>query len=330
MQEHRRALVTGGSGFIGTHLVSVLESRGYDVTNVDVRSPLDSSQHGLWKRVDVLDRDALLDVVQRSRPDAVVHLAARTDTEATEVAEYRVNTEGTANLLSAIGDTPSVARAIITSSQFVHRPGHLPEDDLDFEPHTAYGESKAIGEQLTREADLGAAWTIVRPTNIWGPWHPRYPFEFWEVLRKGLYVHPGRAPVIRSYGYVGNVVHQMAEILEAPAATVDRKVLYLGDEPIELLDWVQGFSRAITGRSARVVPRPALRLLALFGDALRLFGGRFPITSSRYRSMTESYPTPMKPTLQLLGEPPYSLQEGIDQTVEWLRSRGFFDGGLSR
>src|SRR5205814_4739841 len=129
-------------------------------------------------------------------------------------------------------------------------------------PATVYGQSKVITEKLTREANLPVCWTIIRPTNIWGPWHMRYRREFWRVVERGLYVHPGRKPVIRCYGYVKNVVYQIERIFEAPREMVHGKTLYLGDPPINLFDWVDGFSRALTGRPVRVVPLTLMRILA--------------------------------------------------------------------
>jgi nucleoside-diphosphate-sugar epimerase len=162
-------------------------------------------------------------------------------------------------------------------------------------------------------------WTLTRPTNIWGPWHPRYPQEFWLVLRKGLYIHPGGRPAIRCYGYVKNVIDQMMKILEATPALVNKKVYYLSDPPIPLSDWVSGFSLAITGRPPRVIPRSLFKALAATGTLLNSVGIHFPITLSRYKSMTEDYFSPVeKTTIQVFGSPPYSLQEGIRETVDWL------------
>ena len=317
----RRLLVTGGSGFIGTHLVSRALDDGWRVLNFDVRAPLVETQRDHWRQGDLLDAAAVEGVFSEWRPTAVVHLAARTDSDAPRLEDYRVNTEGTANLLAAAKGHPGLQRMIVTSSQFVVRPGRRIRDDRDFDPHTVYGESKAISERLTREAGLTCIWTIVRPTNIWGPHHPRYPHEFWRVLERGRYVHPGRRPVIRAYGYVGNVVDQMMRILDSPAELVDGRVFYVGDRPIELLEWVNGFSRALTGREARIVPRWLVRTLALGGDIIKGLGLPAPIFSSRYRSMTEDYTVPMEPTLEAFGAPPYSLEEGIAETVRWLRSR---------
>ena len=159
----------------------------------------------------------------------------------------------------------------------------------------------------------------------------RYRREFWRVLQRGLYLHPGRQPVIRSYGYVRNLISQIQKIFEAPRATVHGKTFYLGDRPINLLDWVNGFARALTGREVRVVPRSLMRGLALFGDIPTAVTGKpFLINSSRLRSMTTNYETPMEPTFEALGESPYSLEEGIKETVEWLRTAkgsSFMAGG---
>jgi nucleoside-diphosphate-sugar epimerase len=282
-----------------------------------------------WHEGDILDRAKTLAAFADFQPDWVIHLAARADCDENTTVEdgYLVNADGTRNVLDAIRATPSAKRAIITSTQFVCGPGRLPENDEDYFPATIYGQSKVITEKLTRSADLSCAWTIVRPTNIWGPWHLRYRREFWRVLQRGLYVHPGHQPVIRSYGYVKNVVDQMRRILEASAESVSGRVLYLGDRPANLLDWVNGFSRALVGRDARTVPRSVLRMLALLGDIpTRLTGRAFLINSSRYRSMVSDYDTPMEATFELLGPNPYSLEEGISETVEWLRAYQGADG----
>jgi nucleoside-diphosphate-sugar epimerase len=174
-------------------------------------------------------------------------------------------------------------------------------------------------EKMLRNFGLQCAWVIIRPTNIWGPWHIRYPHEFWKVLSKGLYFHPGKQPVIRSYGYVGNVVYQIIEMLESAEEKIDKQVFYVGDEPIDIYHWVNGFSLKQIGKKVRVMPRFFVKLLAITGDILALFHIRFPLTSSRYKSMTSSNSAPMEKTIKAFGTPPYSLDQGIDETVEWLK-----------
>lgn len=318
-----RILVTGGSGFIGTNAVEAWSKDGDAVLNYAIHPPLNPEQASYWRAGNILDPSATIAAFREFQPDRVLHLAARAECDENTTVEkgYRANTEGTRNVLAAIRATASVQRAIITSSQFVCAPGRLPKNDSDYFPETVYGQSKVITEQLTREANLPCCWTIIRPTNIWGPWHMRYRREFWRVVERGLYIHPGRKPVIRCYGYVKNVVHQIQRIFEADADLVRGQTFYLGDRPINLYDWTNGFSRALRGQEVRVVPRPIMHALALLGNIPAYLTGKpFLISSSRFRSMTTDYETPMERTFELLGENPYTLEAGIDQTVKWLRS----------
>ena len=316
-----RIICTGASGFIGTNLVNRLRQRNVEILNIDAKKPLEKHHLVYWQEGNMLERQRLIDSFTSFQPTHVVHLAAHTNTDSEVLEDYQVNIEGTANVLAAIKNTPSVARVVITSTQFVHRPGHSPEHDQDFEPHTAYGQSKVITEQLTRGANLNCIWTIIRPTNIWGPWHPRYPHEFWRVLKQGRYFHPGRKPVVRTYGYVGNVAYQIEQILQASPELVHQKVYYVGDKPINIYEWANEFSKALTQQEVRVVPRSFVRGMALVGDLLRWAGVQFPIHSSRFQSMTTDYLAPMEPTFQAFGKPPFSLTDGIKETTEWLKSQ---------
>jgi len=320
-----KVFLTGGSGFIGTNLISELLHRGDEVLNFDISLPLSSALSDSWRKGDLLDLDAICAAVADFAPAAVVHLAARTDCDegTTVEAGYRANTDGTANVLAAIKACPSVQRALIVSSQYVAGSSRLPSGDEDYFPHTIYGQSKVITEQLTRKACLPCCWTIVRPTNVWGPWHPRYPQEFWRIASKGLYFHPGGAPVRRCYAYVGNVVWQMLRILDLPEPDVRGHTFYVGDKEADIYEWASGFCLALCGRPAPKIPRPLLRAIARAGDVISTFSGKpFYLTSSRYRSMTSDYPTQMDNTFQVIGKGPISLQLGIDETVAWLRQHG--------
>jgi nucleoside-diphosphate-sugar epimerase len=324
-----KILITGGSGFIGTNVIDVLSALPGKILNYSLDPPLKTEHRQYWQLGDILDEAKMIAAFQKFQPDRVLHLAARAECDENTTLEegYRVNIDGTRNVLNAIRATPSAQRAIITSSQFVCAPGPLPKSDTDYFPETIYGQSKVATETLTRNADLPICWTIIRPTNIWGPWHMRYRREFWRVVQRGLYVHPGRQPVIRCYGYVKNIVHQIQKIFEASPDKVRGKTFYLGDPPINLLDYAEGFSKALTGRRVRVIPRSVMRALALLGDIpTRITGKAFLINSSRFRSMITNYATPMQRTFDVLGANPYTLEEAIAETVDWLRSYGGPDG----
>jgi nucleoside-diphosphate-sugar epimerase len=319
-------LVTGGSGFIGTNLIEHVRHAcpHWKLLSLDIRPPKLDGHASYWVKCDIMDVAELRGVFHLFPPEYVIHLAARTDMGGKTVNDYRANSVGTANVVKAIQSVGCVSRAIFASTQFVVGPGQLPDSMDEYRPYNVYGESKALAERAVKSADLGCIWTIIRPTNVWGPWHPRYPHEFWRVLKQGKYLHPGGSPVVRSYAYVGTVICQILRILGLPANQVDRRVLYVGEEPINLIEWVNAFSIALRGKKVIVIPRPILRMLALFGDVVNAAGGQFPIFSSRFRSMTENYPTPMKLTFDTLGEQPSALRDGVQETVHWLRAQSEF------
>ena len=315
-----RILCTGASGFIGTHLIDSLLAQGTELINIDIAAPKKASHDAYWRECNVLDLDRLKVIFSEYRPSHVIHLAARTTMEGRSLEDFRDNTVGTANVLEATNLTASVSQIIVTSSQHVRKPGSgLPKHDEDYVPHGLYGESKVIAEKLTRAADLACAWTIIRPTTIWGPLHPSLPRGLWRIMQKGLYFHPKNDSVIRSYGYVENVVWQIEQILQGPASLVDHKTYYLGDEPISQLEWINAFTRALTGRSVRQVPKSFIYLLAKLGDALGCLGIGFPMNSPRFFNLTTDNPIPITPTNTAFGLPPFSLCQGIELTVRWLQ-----------
>jgi GlcNAc-P-P-Und epimerase len=316
-----KALVTGGSGFIGTHLVAHLVDCGYEVINVDCAKPRDESKIAIWRNCSILDKHALCKVFQEFQPQFVVHLAAYASMDARSLDEFRPNTEGTANLLNACKESATVERVIITSTQHVRKPGSgYPAHDTDYIPYMFYGESKVITEQLTRAANLKCAWTIIRPTAVWGPGHLLLAEGPWKLMAQGKYFHPSNDPVIRSYGYVKNVVWQIEKLLQADSDAVNGKMFYIADGNMRQYDWINAFARKLTGRDVRTLPVSCIHLLAKVGDGMRAVGLRFPMYSSRFQNLITPNAMPVEPTLELLGIPPYSLDQGVEETAAWLES----------
>jgi nucleoside-diphosphate-sugar epimerase len=194
----KRVLVTGGSGFIGTNLLLRLASAPAIVLNLDLKPPPVAALRARRCCCDITDEAATRRAIVAFAPHYVLHLAGRTDNLGKTLADYAANTAGSRNVVEACRASGSIERFILTSSQFVCGPGALPASDVDFRPHTIYGESKVVAERELRALDPGFVWSIIRPTNVWGAFHPRYPQEFWRVLRRGLYLHPAGRPVIRS------------------------------------------------------------------------------------------------------------------------------------
>lgn len=321
-------LITGGSGFIGSHLLEELGAAGHRLTNVDLRPPTAGARWAeTFRAGSLLDRDGLTAIFSEVRPTHVVHLAAVAKMEARSLEEFAANTEGTANLLAAVEAAGNVERLIVTSTQHVRKPGSgAPTSDVDYLPYKLYGESKVVTERLTRDASLTCAWTLIRPTAVWGPRQLLLAEGLWRLMAQGRYFHPAGDPVVRSYGYVRNLVWQVHRLLEAPRPAVDRKMFYIADGNMRQLDWVNAVARELTGRDVRTVPLPVVHGLSACGDLLRGVGLRFPIYRDRLENLITPNPVPTEPILNLLGPPPHSMADGARETALWLKA--YYRDGL--
>lgn len=315
-----KVLVTGGSGFIGTNLTESMVNAGVVLLNLDITPPLNTRHNQYWRKVDILEPDSLGQAIKAFQPTHIVHLAARTDiNEKQSLDGYKTNIQGTENVLKAIAATPSVKRVIIASSMLVCRLGYVPCSDQDYAPPNLYGESKVLTEKITRNFGLGCTWTIIRPTTIWGPWSIRYRDEFFRVLRRGHYFHPGNQRIMKCYGFVGNSVFQIQQLLKAPESLVCGKMFYVGDPPVDLREWVGEFSKKLCGKDVHVIPLKLMRLFALVGDFAASLGIKSPLTSFRLNNMTINNLVDLSPTMDVCGPVPFSLHDGVALTVDWLR-----------
>ena len=317
-------MVTGSSGFIGSHLVRALVDQGNNVMGLGLRRPDAEMDVYPFEECDLLDRPRLAGIISDFSPDAVAHLAARSDLdEKASVEGYAANVQGVENLIAAIRDTKSVKRCIFTSTQLVCRVGYVPKDDRDYCPNTLYGESKVLSENTVRQEDGGGVeWCIVRPTTVWGPgMNPHYQ-RFFRMINNGTYFHVGRRPLYKSYGYVRNVAHQYLKLLGAAADEVHRQTFYLADyRPISLRDWADAFQQEMGARPIRTFPEPFARMAARSGDMVNLFGfRRFPFNSFRLNNILTEYRYDLSKTEKVCGETPYSMEQGVSETVRWLRN----------
>ena len=320
-----KILITGGSGFIGTNLIDLLLTKeDIQILNYDKSAPVKESHARFWTNGNIMDPAFMCQTFKEFLPDSVIHLAARTDTLSDQLADYAENTVGTQNVLDAIKKTSSIKHAIITSTQYVYKSDYqpYPSHDEDFLPHTVYGQSKVLTEQFTRSADLACNWTIIRPTNIWGPWHMRYPNELWKVIDKGVYFHPVNHSVLRTYGYVKNIVHQIHQIMIASPSLVHKKMYYVGDAPIDSFKWLDELSVQMTQKHLKRLPKFIFQGIAIGGDMLRAMRVPFPLYSKRFKNMIEDYPAPTAITIKLFGQAEADLKHNVEETLEWLKAEG--------
>jgi nucleoside-diphosphate-sugar epimerase len=316
-----RVFVTGSSGFIGQHLVEVLVGRGHEVMGVDRVPPEQTTARGSFTQCDIVDARRLGLIVTSFAPDAVAHLAAQTGVEEkADLAVYATNIEGVSNLIQAIRATPSVKRAIFTSTQLVCRVGYRQTSAEDYMPNTRYGESKVEGEKIVRREDGGGVkWCITRPTGVWGPGTSAHYQRFFRMICKGVYFHVGRKPLLKSFGYVGNVAHQYCRLLEVPPDQIHRRTFYVGDfEPLALQAWADKLAEKFGARPIRTIPEGAARVAARFGDLINSVGLRsFPFNSFRLNNVLTEYTFDMTNTREVCGENPYTLDTAAAATAAW-------------
>lgn len=319
-----KVLITGSSGFIGSHLVRELTERGYLVLGIDVNPPTSRPEKFTFEECDILDVQKLKSKFLDFDPTHVVHLAARTDLDvkADLRVDYASNIAGVENVVAAIQSTPSVVRCIYTSTQLVCRPGYVPQNNKDWQPHTLYGESKVLGEQIIYENDGGSkSWCIVRPTTVWGPGMNIHYQKFIRLVEKGRYFHVGNKLLLKSYGYVGNLVHQYAKLIEAPEVNMQEKMFYLADyEPISLRHWVEMLSNELGSGPIVTVPEILARFGAYVGDIVNFVGyNNFPFNSFRLNNVLTEYQVNTFETEKICGSLPYSMEAGVKETIAWYR-----------
>ena len=172
-----RAVVTGGAGFIGSHLVDALVAAGDDVTVVDhlrrAKRNLDPAHR--VARADVTDQAAVTTALQAARPQVVYHLAAQIDVRRSvedPAHDARVNIGGTAAALTA-ARAAGAERVVLASTAGVYGdPPALPTpEEAVLEPLSPYGAGKLAAETyMTLFSRLyGISTLSLRMANVYGP-----------------------------------------------------------------------------------------------------------------------------------------------------------------
>lgn len=316
-----RVLITGGSGFIGTHIVSaLLKDEHISILNIDIAEPKIKTHERVWRKVDICNKSMLANVVNEFQPNKIIHLAARTDLRGKELQDYATNIEGVRNLLDVLDEMPSLQQVIFASSMYVCYPGYTPRNFDDYAPHTLYGESKVLTERIIKEKNpTSYTWSIIRPTSIWGPYFSEPYDKFFKIILSHSYFHLGKRACKKTYGYIDNTVYQILSIFHAKPKDVNHNVYYLGDyTPYDITEWADEIG-GIAKIKIPQIPYFLFQLAAYFGDTLKAMGITFPMTSFRLKNMTTDNIHNLKPIQQIAPFLPVSRVEGSKATINWIR-----------
>lgn len=317
-----RVLITGGSGFIGSNLVEFYRTTpSFETLSVDIALPRNPAHTGLHQQADITNFREISTVIWDFQPTVIFHLAARTDLDGASIDDYAANTIGVANVIRAIREAQRKPRAtLFASSRLVCKIGYTPRHDTDYCPTTPYGSSKVRTEEIVRSSADNFDWMMFRPTSIWGPWFPVPYRNFFEAVQKGRYMHPRGRGIRKSFGFVGNTVHQLDRLAYGDFEKIRKSTLYVCDyEPLDVYQWATTIAHSFGRRAPHQVPSLALRSLAYIGDFVESVSRwHAPLTSFRLDNLLTEMVHDTRQLSAAVGELPFTTDEGVRITTRWL------------
>lgn len=323
------ALVTGGTGFIGSHLVDLLLEKKYSV-----RCFIRKSSDTRWlqnKPVefvygDLFDESALRTAV--SGVDYIYHSAGVTKAK-TKEEYFRGNATGTRNILDAtIAINQNLKRFVHISSQAAVGPS-LSKTPINehHPPHpiTTYGMSKLQAEQECLKVTDRIPLTITRPPAVFGQ-RDKDVFEFFNTMNKGLQPMVGFREKYVSLIHVTDLVRGI--VLAGESANSVSETYFISSKQVYGWKEVGETARRILGKKAfRLrLPEFAIYVIAAGAELVASFSSAAALINfEKARDMVQDYWTcdSTKAKKDFGFEQQLTLEEGIRRTVQWYRAEGW-------
>lgn len=243
-----RVVVTGAGGFLGGHVVTALDQRGFEVIATGRQKGC-----GIGQLLDLQDWPAVGRVLRKHHPNYVVNCAAYgvnfADQDSKKAVE--VNVLGSLALLEAAAEV-GVVRFLHVGSCFEY--GSYPDpiaEDAALKPRGVYGASKAAATLVLIEQAriLGVSLMVARPFGIWGPGegqHRLVPQIVNSCMRRvALDLTP--CDVVRDYTYVKDMARNLTALLTVDDWSLDQVVNLGSGRPIVLRDFVLGLANQLGG-----------------------------------------------------------------------------------
>ncbi|MDZ4229487.1 MAG: GDP-mannose 4,6-dehydratase [Patescibacteria group bacterium] len=272
MSKNKRVLVTGHAGFIGSHLTKKLLDLGFNVTGVDNYNDFYSPEikkanvaafgnHSNFKeyKLDILDLPKLERCFAVSKPEIIIHLAARAGVRPSlknPQLYHDVNVNGTKNLLD-LAKKYQVKQFIFASSSSIYgNQTKVPFSETDKlgQPVSPYAQTKLAAEKLCRDSGLPV--TILRFFTVYGPaGRPDMaPYLFTQAILAGQpIIRYGDGSTKRDYTYIDDIVSGIVAALNRPLAY---EIINLGNnQPVSLKDFIAAIE-TLTGKKAKIINKP--------------------------------------------------------------------------
>lgn len=316
-----KAFVTGGTGFIGSHLADTLiNSDDYSEVRCLIRNNEKWLRDKNFTRVhgDLYDLPALKKAV--NDVDVIFHIAGRVKAPTYEELEH-ANVNATENLLR-IAQKEGVPKMVVLSSLAAAGPsedGPVTEDK-PMNPISNYGKSKKEMENVIHKVSNGnTSITILRPPAVYGPREDQI-YSFFKMVNKRIcpIIGDGEHPKI-SMIYVGDVIDG---ILKA-SDQIDKAVhAYFISGP-EIYTWNQiheTTSKVLGKKSLPIYVKPKLvKTIAGAVEKAASFFGTYPVLNKeKAKELILEWTCSHEKAHRELGySPQYSLGEGISRTIHW-------------
>ncbi len=258
----KKILLTGGAGFIGSHVAQKLLERGdyvviidnindaYDYRikeyNISLVKAADDNNHFSMHKIDICDKDAVEALCLVEKPDVMCHLAARAGVRQsiTHPHEYfRTNNDGTLTIFEAArkSDVQHIVCASSSSVYGVREDGPFTESDAVDKQSSPYGMTKRAGELLAYVYHhlFGMSITNLRFFTVYGPRGrtDMAPFIFMDAIYsdRPITVY-GDGSAIRDFTYVDDIVQGIINAIDTP---LGYQIVNIGrGEPIVLRDFI--------------------------------------------------------------------------------------------
>jgi nucleoside-diphosphate-sugar epimerase len=313
-----KVLVTGATGFIGSHLAASLVKQGFNVSCLTRKSSNLSYLEGLDVTLlngDCSDPDSLSGVTGF---DYVFHAAGLT--KATNLRElYLVNEKGVENLVNAVmRNNPELKRFVYLSSLAAAGPspdGEPLKENVEPRPISEYGKSKLGGERHVLAQRGNIPFTIIRPPAVYGPRDSQFLMLF-KILKFGLAPYWGKT--YYSLVHVDDLVNGI--ILSALKDEGDGEIFFMSDGAIYSSDdIIDSFAQAV-GHSPIKVRAPRF-LLPMLGAITERFKGCSIINADKVRELRQTHwiCNTGKAVNRLGFSPKILIKEGAAWTAEWYK-----------